>query len=50
MQLDTYLFFNGDCAAALDLYQAAFGAQIVALIRFRDMRTAAMRRPSGRTR
>ncbi|KND58084.1 PhnB protein putative DNA binding 3-demethylubiquinone-9 3-methyltransferase domain protein [Candidatus Paraburkholderia schumanniana] len=36
MQLDTYLFFNGDCAAALDLYQAAFGAQVVALIRFRD--------------
>ncbi|SAK59958.1 VOC family protein [Caballeronia ptereochthonis] len=36
MQLDTYLFFNGDCAAALDLYQAAFGAQVIALIRFRD--------------
>ncbi|BAN22647.1 VOC family protein [Caballeronia insecticola] len=37
MHLDTYLFFNGDCAAALDLYRAAFGAQIIALIRFRDM-------------
>ncbi|KND55160.1 hypothetical protein BPUN_3091 [Candidatus Paraburkholderia kirkii] len=36
MQLDTYLFFNGDCAAALELYQAAFGAQVTALIRFRD--------------
>jgi PhnB protein len=36
MQLDTYLFYNGECAAALELYQAAFGAQIHALIRFRD--------------
>lgn len=36
MQLDTYLFFNGDCAAALELYQAAFGAEIPALVRFRD--------------
>ncbi|SAK41885.1 3-demethylubiquinone-9 3-methyltransferase [Caballeronia temeraria] len=36
MQLDTYLFYNGDCAAALELYQAAFGAQIAALVRFRD--------------
>ena len=36
MQLDTYLFFNGDCEAALALYQAAFGAQITTLVRFRD--------------
>jgi PhnB protein len=36
MQLDTYLFFNGDCADALALYEAAFGAQIHTLIRFRD--------------
>jgi len=36
MQLDTYLFYNGDCAAALELYQAAFGAQIATLVRFRD--------------
>lgn len=36
MQLDTYIFFNGDCAAALDLYKSAFGAQVTALIRFRD--------------
>jgi PhnB protein len=36
MQLDTYLFFNGGCADALALYQAAFGAQIHTLIRFRD--------------
>ncbi|GJH08849.1 VOC family protein [Caballeronia novacaledonica] len=37
MQLDTYLFYNGDCAAALELYQAAFGAQIATLVRFRDV-------------
>jgi PhnB protein len=36
MQLDTYLFFNGDCADALALYQTAFDAQIHNLIRFRD--------------
>jgi PhnB protein len=36
MQLDTYLFFNGECADALALYQAAFGAEIHTLIRFRD--------------
>lgn len=36
MQLDTYLFYNGGCADALALYQAAFGAQIHTLIRFRD--------------
>ncbi len=35
MQLDTYLFFNGDCADTLALYQAAFGAEIHTLIRFR---------------
>ncbi|MFM0321344.1 VOC family protein [Caballeronia glebae] len=36
MQLDTYIFYHGDCAAALELYQAAFGAQIATLLRFRD--------------
>ncbi|WP_244827502.1 VOC family protein [Caballeronia sp. TF1N1] len=36
MQLDTYVFFNGDCADALALYQTALGAEIHALIRFRD--------------
>ncbi|WP_250471925.1 VOC family protein [Caballeronia sp. GAFFF1] len=41
MQLDTYLLFNGDCADALALYQAAFGAQIETLIRFRDTPDAA---------
>jgi len=41
MQLDTYVFFNGNCAEALALYQAAFGAQIDTLIRFRDTPDAA---------
>jgi PhnB protein len=41
MQLDTYLFFNGDCADALALYQAAFGAEVHTLIRFRDTPDAA---------
>lgn len=41
MQLDTYVFFSGDCADALALYQAAFGAQIDTLIRFRDTPDAA---------
>ncbi|SPB15963.1 3-demethylubiquinone-9 3-methyltransferase [Caballeronia novacaledonica] len=36
MQLDTYILYNGDCAAALELYQAAFGAKIAVLVRFRD--------------
>ncbi|KND61840.1 PhnB protein putative DNA binding 3-demethylubiquinone-9 3-methyltransferase domain protein [Candidatus Burkholderia verschuerenii] len=41
MQLDTYLFYHGDCADALALYQAAFGAQIHTLVRFRDTPDAA---------
>jgi PhnB protein len=41
MQLDTYLFFNGDCADALALYQATLGAQVHAVIRFRDTPDAA---------
>jgi PhnB protein len=41
MQLDTYLFYSGDCADALAFYQAAFGAQIHTLIRFRDTPEAA---------
>ncbi len=41
MQLDTYLFFHGDCADALALYQAAFGASIHTLTRFRDTPDAA---------
>ena len=41
MQLDTYLFFHGDCADALALYQSAFGAEIQTLIRFRDTPDAA---------
>ncbi|KMY86123.1 PhnB protein putative DNA binding 3-demethylubiquinone-9 3-methyltransferase domain protein [Candidatus Paraburkholderia calva] len=36
MHLDTYLFFHGECAEALALYQTTFGAQIHTLIRFRD--------------
>ncbi|HYC54439.1 MAG TPA: VOC family protein [Candidatus Binatia bacterium] len=29
MQLTPYLFFNGDCAAALELYEQCLGARIV---------------------
>jgi PhnB protein len=41
MKAQPYLFFGGTCAEALAFYRDAIGADIRALIRFRDMPGAA---------
>jgi len=37
VRVDPYLFFQGRCEEALDFYRTTVGAQIDAVIRFRDM-------------
>src|SRR6185437_11883387 len=37
MTAQPYLFFGGRCAEALDFYREALGADIRAMVRFRDM-------------
>lgn len=41
MKAQPYLFFGGRCAEALDFYRDALGADIRAMVRFRDMPGAA---------
>jgi PhnB protein len=41
MKADPYLFFGGNCAEALEFYRTVLGAQVQALVRFRDMPGAA---------
>lgn len=41
MKAQPYLFFGGKCAEALEFYREALGADIRALVRFRDMPGAA---------
>ena len=36
MHIQPYLFFNGRCEEALNFYRTAVGAEITALIRFKD--------------
>jgi PhnB protein len=36
MQVQPYLFFNGRCEEALEFYRTALGAEIGALMRFKD--------------
>ena len=36
MQLQTYLFFDGRCDEAVEFYQAAIGAKVDVLLRFKD--------------
>lgn len=37
MKAYPYLFFGGNCAEAVDFYSNALGAEVRALVRFRDM-------------
>ena len=37
MQVQTYLFFDGRCEEALNFYCSALGAQVTALMRFKEM-------------
>lgn len=36
MQLDPYLFFNGDCEAAMNFYKDCFGGEFESINRFKD--------------
>ena len=36
MQVEPYLFFDGRCEEALEFYKKAIGAEVTALIRFKD--------------
>ena len=36
MQVQSYLFFDGRCEEALNFYQAALGAEVTMLMRFKD--------------
>ena len=36
MQVETYLFFEGRCEEALEFYRQALGAEVTALIRFKE--------------
>jgi PhnB protein len=36
MQLHPYLFFDGRCEEAIEFYKRSLGAEVMALIRFRD--------------
>ena len=36
MQVEPYLFFNGRCEEALELYKKALGAEVTMLMRFKD--------------
>ena len=36
MQLQPYLFFNGQCEAALEYYKKTFGAEVLMMLRMKD--------------
>ncbi len=36
MNLQTYLFFGGDCEEAIEFYREVFGAELTYLMRFRE--------------
>ena len=36
MQIQPYLFFNGRCEEAIELYRQALGAEVVMLMRFKE--------------
>ena len=42
MQVEPYLFFEGRCEEAVDFYRKAVGAEVIALLRFRDSPDPAM--------
>lgn len=45
MRIEPYLFFEGRCAEAVDFYRKAIGAEVVALLHFRDSPDPAMMAP-----
>lgn len=47
MRAEPYLLFRGDCEAALNFYQDVLGAEVTALMRFRDAPPGAMPEQPG---
>lgn len=37
MEIQTYLYFDGRCEEALEFYRETLGAEVVALVRFKDV-------------
>ncbi len=47
MQVEPYLFFEGRCEEALDFYRQALGAEVTALMRFKESPDPAMCQPGS---
>lgn len=47
MQVQPYLFFEGRCEEALEFYRKALGAEVTALMRFRDSPDKTMIQPGS---
>ncbi|RJX27094.1 MAG: VOC family protein [Desulfurivibrio sp.] len=47
MQLETYLFFEGRCEEALEFYRGTLGAEVTALMRFKESPDPAMCQPGA---
>ncbi len=47
MQVQPYLFFDGRCEEAIDFYRRTLGAEVLALLRFKDSPDAGMVPPGG---
>ncbi len=45
MQVEPYLFFEGRCEEALDFYRRALGAEVTALLRFKESPDPTMCQP-----
>jgi PhnB protein len=50
MNVEPYLFFDGRCEEALDFYRKALGAEVTALLRFKESPDPAMVPPGGETK
>ena len=46
-QVEPYLFFDGRCEEALDFYRRALGAEVMALMRFKESPDPQMAPPGG---
>jgi len=47
MQVQPYVFFDGRCEEALEFYRRALGAEVTALMRYKDSPDPAMVQPGA---
>lgn len=47
MQVQSYLFFDGRCEEALDFYRETLGAEVVMMMRFKEMPASEGYRPAA---